>query len=265
MNMSPQLKDVAKGFDIVSRSAFKGLPIYITEADPEGCAACGMTTNPENAYRNGVMYSSYTAASFARIYELAARYGVNLRGAISWSFEFEDQRWFDGFRDLATNGVDKPVLNVFRMYGMMLGRTVPIVSDGAIGLDSLMTYGVHGGVRDVNALAVAGNKSLSVMAWNYIDEDLRGEASMVRLSMSNIPFDKAVLRTYVIDEDHSNAYTIWKRMGMPQTPDSAQIATLEKSGQLAEVGAAKTVDKQHAAALSCMIPVHGVILLRWTW
>ena len=43
--------------------------------------------------------------------------GVNLLGAVTWSFEFENQPWFYGFRDLATNGVDKPVLNVFRMFG----------------------------------------------------------------------------------------------------------------------------------------------------
>ena len=43
-------------------------------------------------------------------------------GAVTWAFEFEDQPYFDGFRDLATNGIDKPVLSVFRMLGMMTGR-----------------------------------------------------------------------------------------------------------------------------------------------
>ena len=263
MNMSPQLKDVEKGCTIVSQSAFKDLPIYITECDPEGCAACGMTTNPENSYRNGTMYSSYTAASFTRIYDLAAKHGVNLQGAISWSFEFENQRWFDGFRDLATNGVDKPVLNVFRMFGMMQGRRVAIGNESGMGLDSLMACGVRGTARDVNALAVLGDKTCSVMAWNYSDEAMPGEATMIQLSMTNLPFNVATLHTYVIDEDHSNAYTIWKRMGMPQSPDSTQIAQLEKSGMLAEVGVGKTLDKKHAESLSFMVPLHGVILLQW--
>jgi xylan 1,4-beta-xylosidase len=51
-----------------------------------------------------------------------AYYKANLKGAVSWSFEFEDQEWFAGFRELATHGVDKPVLNVFRMFGMMNGK-----------------------------------------------------------------------------------------------------------------------------------------------
>ena len=54
-------------------------------------------------YRNGTMYSSYTAASFPREYELAARQGVNLEGALTWAFEFEDQPYFAGFRALASN------------------------------------------------------------------------------------------------------------------------------------------------------------------
>ncbi len=127
MNMGTQLRDIAAGFKIVrSFPTLKNLPIIIGESDPEGCAACGMKTNPQNAYRNGTMYSSYTAASFARKYALADHYKANLLGAVSWSFEFENQPYFYGFRDLATNGIDKPVLNVFRMFGMMSGKRVEV-------------------------------------------------------------------------------------------------------------------------------------------
>jgi hypothetical protein len=31
---------------------------------------------------------------------------VDLLGSITWAFEFEDQPYFDGFRSLATNGID---------------------------------------------------------------------------------------------------------------------------------------------------------------
>ncbi|MEO6914871.1 MAG: beta-xylosidase, partial [Chitinophagaceae bacterium] len=123
MNMAPQLRDIEAGIKVAtSYPETKNLPLIIGESDPEGCAACGMATNPSNAYRNGTMYSSYTAATFARKYELNDKYGANLIGAVTWAFEFEDQPWYYGFRDLATNGVDKPVLNVFRMFGMMKGK-----------------------------------------------------------------------------------------------------------------------------------------------
>ena len=48
-------------------------PVVIGESDPEGCAACPVSTNPSNAYRNGTMYSSYTAEQLARTYGRPAR------------------------------------------------------------------------------------------------------------------------------------------------------------------------------------------------
>ena len=127
MNVKQQLQNINDALKLItSFPQLKNIPVIIGESDPEGCAACGMATNPSNAYRNGTMYSSYTAASFARKYELADKYRVNLIGAVTWAFEFEDQPWFYGFRDLATNGVDKPVLNVFSMFGMMTGKRVEV-------------------------------------------------------------------------------------------------------------------------------------------
>ena len=72
-----------------------------------------------SGYRNTTMYSSYTAASFARKHDLAERHGVNLEGALTWAFEFENTPYFAGFRALATNGIALPVFNVFRMFSRM--------------------------------------------------------------------------------------------------------------------------------------------------
>jgi xylan 1,4-beta-xylosidase len=231
MNMATQLNDVAKGFEIVSKSVFKELPILITEFDPEGCAACGMATNPENAYRNGTMYSSYTAASFTRLYDLAKRYNVYLEGVTSWSFEFEGQPWFYGFRDLATNGVDKPVLNVFRMFGMMKGNRIEVENDHEIALDSILAKGIRR-TPDIHALATASDASMVLMVWNYHDADVPQEKIDVLLNIKNIPAKKVMLSQFRIDRDHSNAYEVWKSMGSPQAVNDTQFKILERAGQL---------------------------------
>ena len=70
------------------------------------------------------MYSSYTAASFARKHYLSDKHGVNLEGALTWAFEFEDQPYFDGFRILSSNNIDFPVLNIFRMFAHMGGNRI---------------------------------------------------------------------------------------------------------------------------------------------
>jgi xylan 1,4-beta-xylosidase len=262
MNMGPQLNDAAKGFEIVSDSPFRQLPILMTEFDPEGCAACGMTTNPENAYRNGTMYSSYTASSFTRLFDLADRFGVNLEGVTSWSFEFENQRWFDGFRDLTTNGVNKPVLNVFRMFGLMQGNRIKIINPNEIPLDSIMKSSVRKNAPDVHALAAADAKSASIMVWNYYDADVPRDSDPVKIVIKNIPSAKVLLNHYRIDGSHSNAYEVWKKMGSPQNVTGEQYKLLEREGQLARLHSSKWANTTNGeVVVEFSLPAQGVSLI----
>jgi xylan 1,4-beta-xylosidase len=233
MNMGRQLKDIETGFKIVaSYPQLKNIPIIIGESDPEGCAACGMATNPENAYRNGTVYSSYTAASFARKYQLADQYKVNFKGAVSWSFEFENQPWFYGFRDLATNGVDKPVLNVFRMFGMMKGNRVSLSSNRAYDVRTVVDSSIRKSFTDINGFACKDANEAAVMIWNYHDDDVKGTPERVALQLRGIPAKKVLLQYYVIDDKNSNSYEEWKKMDSPQNPTAEQIKQLEMAGQL---------------------------------
>lgn len=233
MNMAPQLRDIAAGFRIAaSYPQTRHLPLIIGESDPEGCAACGMATNPENAYRNGTLYSSYTAASFARKYLLADQYAINFLGAVSWSFEFENQPWFYGFRDLATNGVDKPVLNVFRMFGMMSGERVAVSANRMYPLQTVLDSSIRGEQTEIGALAAKAPGSATAMVWNYHDEDKQGAAEPVNVTFRGVPAKLVSTKTYLIDNAHSNSYEVWKKMGSPQHPTKKQITILEKAGML---------------------------------
>ena len=263
MNMTSELKDISKGFETVAASAFKHLPIIIGECDPEGCAACGMATNPENAYRNGTMYSSYTASSFARIFDIAKRYGVYVKGAVSWSFEFENQRWFDGFRDLATNGVNKPVLNIFSMFALMQENKIAVKNKTAIPIDSLIYSGVHGKTADIDALATAGKEGASVMIWNYHDDDLPAPDASIQLTIKHIPGKKVLIHHYRVDKDNSNSYELWKKMGAPQQVTPEQYTQLEKAGQLALLSSPEwRVVKNNQLQLSFALPRQAVSLVR---
>ncbi len=283
MNMGKQLRDINRGFEIVaSYPSLKELPIVIGESDPEGCAACSEADYPHNAYRNGTMYSSYTAASFARKYELADHHGVNLLGAVTWAFEFEDQPWFAGFRDMATNGVDKPVLNVFRMFGMMQGNRVDVSSGMAVEANSNITassesalaYGfmeirdesVRGEQPDINALAAKDEHTATVMVWNYHDDNIEVPDSPVEVRMQGIPVDKVLLQHFRIDKDNSNAYEVWKTMGSPQNPSAEQIVTLEKAGQLQMLNSPEWVKVEEGeVVISMQLPRQGVSLLKLDW
>ncbi len=269
MNLGTQLRDISNGFQIVaSYPEFARLPIIIGESDPEGCAACGMKTNPENAYRNGTLYSSYTAAAFARKYELADYHRVNLKGAVSWSFEFENQPWFYGFRDLATNGVDKPVLNVFRMYGMMRGKRVAVSGNTAYDALTVRDSSVRRAEPDVNALATrdTASNAAAVMVWNYHDDNRPAPASPVDLTIRGLSAKTVHVRHYRIDQEHSNSYTLWLKMGSPQNPTPEQITQLEKAGQLAMIGKPERVRVADGAVrLKTNLPRQGISLFTLSW
>jgi xylan 1,4-beta-xylosidase len=261
MGIANQLRTIEDGFKIVaSFPELKDKPIVIGESDPEGCAAC---QGPQLAYRNGTVFSSYTAAVFARKYDLAKRTGVNLEGALTWAFEFEDQPYFAGFRSLASNGIDKPVLNVFRMFSRMGGRRIEAKSDAAVSLDEMMKSGVRGR-PDVAALASLENRQLALLVWHYHDDDVAGPAADVAVSLRNLRFPDGTLKLthYRIDSDHSNAFATWNRMGSPQNPSAEQITELEQAGQLTTVGEPSDVAlKSGDLSLSFRLPRQGVSLL----
>jgi xylan 1,4-beta-xylosidase len=246
MNLGTQLRDISKGFEIVaSYPSLKTKPIIIGESDPEGCAACSVKDYPANAYRNGTLYSSYTAAAFARKYELADHWGVNFLGAVTWAFEFEDQPWFNGYRDLATNGVDKPVLNVFRMYGMMEGERVEVTGDIAYNLMTVRDSSVRLDARDINALASAKDNRATVMLWNYHDLNFVTAPVSVNVVVSGVKASTVRVKRYLIDQQHSNSYEAWKKMGSPQEVSEEQYKILEEAGKLKQISEEEVLEVRH--------------------
>ncbi len=266
MGISPHLRAISNGFGIVaSFPELKDIPVVIGESDPEGCAACSVATNPENAYRNGTMYSSYTAAQMARTYELADLHKVNLLGSVTWAFEFEDQPYFAGFRDLATNGLAKPVLNVFRMLGMMSGDRLRVDSTGAAPLEAVRADGVRG-APDIGALASRSGRDMAVLVWNYHDDDLEAEPSPVVVTVRGAAAGRPTVTHYRVDSNHGNTYEAWKRMGSPQPPNPAQYRALAKAAELATLApAARTAVQRGELRLSFSLPRQGVSLLTITY
>jgi xylan 1,4-beta-xylosidase len=231
MGMSAQFEAINDGFALIaSFPAFKRTPIIIGESDPEGCAAC---KGSKDSYRNGTMYSSYTAASISREFELAEKYGVNLEGALTWAFEFEDQPPFAGFRQLATDGLDLPVLNVFRMFSKMSGRLLTVRSTSGLNAEQILVSGVRGN-PDVSALASLDVNKLAILVWHYHDVDGPGPDANVELVLTHLPIADGNTRMtqYRIDADHGNSYSAWLKMGSPLPLSEEQYSELQRAAQL---------------------------------
>jgi len=265
MGVANQLRDINSGFGIVSSfPELKSTPIVIGESDPDGCAACQA---PQLGYRNHPVYASYTTECVARELELADKHGVNFEGALTWAFEFEDQPPFAGFRTLASDGIDLPVLNAFRMLSKMGGQRLAVESDNAVALDSILRSGVRARA-DVSALASLESNRLCVLVWHYHDDDMAGPVADVNLTLDGLPgkIKRAQARHYRIDNDHSDAFTVWQRMGSPLKLSGKQYAELERAGQLAELQRPETIRvRDGQAVLSFTLPREAVSLLVIEW
>jgi xylan 1,4-beta-xylosidase len=259
MGIANQLRDIDAAFEVIANYPdLKDTPIIIGESDPEGCAAC---QGPNLAYRNGTMYSSYTAASFVRKLDLEAKHDVNLEGALTWAFEFENQPYFAGFRALATNGINKPVLNVFRMMSKLEGSRLAVQSTGARPLDDILQNGIRK-EPDVHAVATRSDDQLAVMAWHYHDDDLPGDSAAVILNLRDFDADGKNVRHYRIDESHSNAYVLWRALGSPQEPTEAEISQMKEADGLTEMTPAPQIQAQDGnSTIELSLPRKAVSLI----
>ena len=265
MGIATQLQVTDHNFaTIASFPEARKLPIILGESDPEGCAAC---QGAALGYRNGTMYSSYTAASMARIQDLALKHGLILDGALTWAFEFEDQSYFPGFRVLASNGIDQPVLNVFRMMSRMPSRRLAVESSGARTLEDIVANGVRGDA-DVSAMASRGENRVAILAWHYHDDDVAGPVAKVVLDVDKLPagVSSVAVTHYRIDDEHSNAFAAWKRMGSPVAPNNVQYAALKAAGGLAELApSTRTMVTNGTVTLKFALPRQGVSLVLLDW
>jgi xylan 1,4-beta-xylosidase len=236
MDLGNQLRIHRAGFrTTASFPQFRATPIIVGEADPDGCAACPASSNPANAYRNGPAYGAYVAAMMKHSLDLAEREGVNLRALLTWAWTFEAQPLFLGYRELATGGIHKPVLNVFKMLGQLRGARLPVHSTGALGLESILAGGARGDRPDVDALAVRDGERVLVLLWNYHDDLVPVAPAHVRLSV-RLPVGlgpRVRFTHYRVDDGHSNAYARWLSLGSPPEPSASQLEALREAMQLA--------------------------------
>ncbi|HZL17610.1 MAG TPA: beta-xylosidase, partial [Polyangia bacterium] len=264
MNLGHQLTLHQTGFNAVAGiTAFKHLPIYITEADPDGCAACPSSTTPADAYRLSPAYGAYEIAMMKRTLELEASLGVKVGGLITWAFTFPGSPYFTGYRALTTNGLELPVLGAFRLLGSLEGPRLPVTSSGAAALASVVANSVRG-AADIDAMATLDGQKIQILVWNYHDDLVTAAAANVTVKIK-LPasFGSSVIVNHVrVDDSHGDAYTVWTSQGSPKAPSAAQIQALQAGMLPQALGGPQTVVVTDGAAMvTFSLPRFGVSLL----
>ncbi len=264
MNIGRNLSNNNRGFSVVADfPQYRDTPIIIGECDPEGLAARSARAHPANGYRNGSAYAAYEVAIMKHTLDLARRAGVNLQGVLTWAFMFDGKDYFEGFRTLSTNGIHKPVLNAFKMLGMLGGRRVTLTSSSSAGIERILEQSVRG-EPDIDGLAAATDETVQVLVWNYHDDIAPASPASLRLTvkMPGPSGSRARVTHYRIDGTHSNAYTRWLSLNSPQQPTPAVLAELRAAAELELLEPIRFSDVADGQLqLDFELPRHGVSLI----
>jgi xylan 1,4-beta-xylosidase len=130
---------------------------------------------------------------------------------------------------------------------------------------------LQSGVRgrpDVDAIAARHDREITVLVWNYQDDDVAAPASPIDLAITGIP-DAAktvLLEDFRVDASHSNSFAEWQNMNSPAHPSVEQQKRLEDAGQLQEMASPRWVAvKEGHVNLNFALPRQGLSLIRIIW
>ena len=257
------LSHIQVGYGIIAQ--YPGLAqreCVLSEIDPDGWAAGGAWDNPVLNFRNTEYYPSFVAAIFDKVTRLGQQQQWDVR-LLSWAFLFVGERCFEGTRAFSTQGIDKAILNLFRLYAKMGSQMVGFESSGVKDPLSYADVCGRGEVADISGFATLSDTSLAILIYHQHDDwDATGEAE-IALEVEKLPFpDEVYVTHYRIDGEHSNAYTEWVRQGKPIYPTVEQRAAIKARDGLETLSPPQKVTLNGGKiSLGFRLPVHGVSLV----
>ena len=265
MGIANQLRAMNGSFGrIAGFPELKGKPVIIGESDPDGCAAC---TGEQSATATA-SFSPATpppATPASRTWPTPTASTSKARS--TWAFEFEDQPLFPGFRVLATDGIDLPVLNVFRMFNRLGGRRLAGQSDAPCRWMTSCAR-VSGPLPMWPRWPASTARNFA--SWSGTTTMMTCPALTPRRAGSQLilppPPGRCGCSTSELIRITATPYAVWRRMGSPPRPAPEQYAQLEQAGKLAALGAPETVSvRDGRASLRFALPRQAVSLLVFEW
>ena len=257
------VENVRVSCEVIQKYGYQDLELVLTEADPDGWAAGGMYDNFNLNFRNTEYYASYVASSYKNLYDLGKSLNMDIR-PLAWAFMFEGERCFEGTRTFSTQGIDKAVLNLFKLYAKLGEQTLALTSGRDLDVLSFQDeYGTAEGPEIDGWATQTGDDSIQVLLYCHHDDWDVKQTFSVDFQLENLPFAGPVsVRHYRIDESHSNAYAEWVRQGRPHWPQGAQYDAIKEKDKLELlVPDAKTVLLDSKLKLEFEMPTHAISLL----
>lgn len=258
------LREVRAALDAVAAyPEFRDLPCIVDECDASVPAHWGVYDNANFAYRNTECFPVFQCKLMKKLLDLDDRSAAQVHQATTWSFYFEGERFFEGTRSLFTaEGVEKPVLNAYRMLARLGDARLAVESSHAWSLDDAEARMPE----EVDALATAtGGDGVSVLVWRHADDQYAtdGREADVTLRIVRLPFGGDVrVRHTRIDARHSNSHAMWRALGSSQDTSESELRAIKERQGLEPLEPDRTESARDGAlALRLALPLPSVSLI----
>nr|WP_239579353.1 glycoside hydrolase [Microlunatus panaciterrae] len=218
---------------------YTALPVLVDECDAGVPAHFSVYDNANFQFQNTEYYPVFQAKLMKKILDLNEVERTQVALATSWSFYFEGERFFEGTRAFLTAaGVEKPLLNAYRMFAELGQRRVEATSSAAWQLSQLDRADGRSMPEEVDALASgsAGGRVV-ILVWRHTDDQYQQDADQtpVEVVVRGLAHTGYTLWQLRIDHAHSNAHTVWQSLGSSQDPTAEELAALRARQGLEEL------------------------------
>jgi xylan 1,4-beta-xylosidase len=226
----------------------------------------GVYDNANFGYRNTEYFPVFQCKLMKKLLDLDLIGAAQVHLATTWSFYFEGERFFEGTRSLFTaGGIEKPVLNAYRMLGRLGDTRLAAESSHAWSLDRL-DDGEAGMPEEIDAVATSrAGRTVQILLWRHADDQYATDAgeTNVSLRVERLSFGGDVRVSHTrIDARHSNSHTAWRALGSPQDPSEDQLRAIRDRQGLEPIGAEQTATVRNGAlSLRVALPLPSVSLV----
>lgn len=250
----------------IAEHGYAHLPAIVDECDAAVPAHFGCYDNANYAFQNTEYYPVFQVKLMKKILDLNAHEEVKVEQATSWSFYFEGERYFEGTRSFLTaGGVEKPLLNAYRILSRLGSRRIAAGSDAAWAVSELDTTDGASMREEVDALASReADGTVAIAVWRHTDDQYQSDIAetSVRVRVAGLGDGERRLEHFRIDAEHSNAHTVWTSLGSPQDPTVEQLAMIKRRQGLEELEPPRQVTAVAGElSIELSLPLPGVSLL----
>ncbi|MCC5927770.1 MAG: hypothetical protein JJU28_00860 [Cyclobacteriaceae bacterium] len=232
----------------------RNVPIHIEEWGISSGGTTGVSTRPTADVRNSEYGAAFLTSLVARHIDIRQTNDRLLDGFTFCSSGYETiaESDFMGYRTLHTkSGFHKPILNAYKLLNR-LG-------------DNLLRIDASSANQHITSFATKDENKISIVVSNYQHDKIYGEGQSYSIDL-NIkhewkPNAKVLINHWRIDQQHSNAYTIFKELGSPKLPYPMQVDAIKSRMDLEMMKKPETLAVRDMKGIKFDLPCNAVSLI----